>query len=158
MKKSIKKIIVLLLIFSTIFCTKSYCNMSVDGIEKSMYFYDKNRLLINTTSIISELLKIIFIFFIIITPFIIIYKYRKLKKANNEQMRYKIKTLVISEILFIINGLLIYIVDIIKFGSKSELLLNCNIFIIIISCITAFIIMKRSLKKEKYIMDKGEEK
>lgn len=146
MKKFMKKFILIFLTLLNTLCTKVYANMTVEAIEESTKFYNTYNFLINLTNIISRIMELACFVFIIVIPIIILYKKIKLKKdQQNESNKYLIKTLGLAELLFIFNIFIIYIAEIVKYG--SELTLYANIFIILISLLNIGIILFKLSKK-----------
>ena len=145
MKKIIKKASCIFFILISVLCTRVFANMTIEAYEKSMKFYDEHKFLIDSTQIISQILELAFLVFVIVIPIIIIYKKVKLKNNQNDRNKYIIKTLGLAELLFIFNIFISYAAEVVKYG--SEIVLYCNIFIIIVSLANIGIILFKLLKK-----------
>lgn len=148
MKKTIKKLTLIFLTLLSVLCTKVYGNMTIEAMEESTKFYNEHKFLIDSTQVISSLMRLTFIVFIIVIPIIIIYKNIKLKHNQNEREKYIVKTLGIAELLCIINTFIIGTASTL-YGHGSESALYISIFIILISLLNIGIILFKLLKKNK---------
>ena len=157
--KKIIKILSTFFILINIMYTTVYCNMTIEAMEKSRKYYEEHKFIIDFAQNICYILELQLIIFVIIIPFIIIYKKIKLKKQENVKDKKIVKTLGFAEILFISVIFCVYMgAKILNRSFTSEQRLHVNIFVIIVSLVSIGIVIFRLLKVQKNkIQGVGEE-
>jgi hypothetical protein len=147
MKKTIKKLLLLAVIFVNILCTEGFCDMTVESMEESLQFYNQHKFIINLTTIIYKFWEYAIVAFIIIIPIIIIYIKIKQKIKKEEGKTKHISCLLKEEVALIINFGIMMVLSPLRYG--SEWTLYDNIIIIMLSLIINLPIIAGFFKKEK---------
>lgn len=147
MKNSIKKITLLFILFLNILYTKVLCNMTLEAMEESDRFLDKHSFICYTCATISIILTLSFLIFVLVIPFILIFRKIKYKKTDDIKIKQKTKSLIFSEIFLIVY---LYLNSQFSrlFRNGSQAVLCGNIFNIIFSALLLRIILPPLFKKD----------
>ena len=145
MKKFLKKINLSLLGLVSILSTNVYGNMTLEAMDEADKFYKENNGIIDLAAIISEIMKILILVLIVVIPIIFIYKKIKLKKEDNKKIKELKNLFLASEILVILNFIIINVVEMINSTASTTLYGDC--FIIFMGILSIGIILYKNLKK-----------